>query len=166
MPAGPDERAPGLEDHAGGGEAVAAPLVLDPAEQRAGELADLGRALVLEVLDAEAAAEVDDLWRPAELVAAVGREGGEPVDAHARGERVAQVRAEVEVQAGDVEPGGERAAHGLDGVVGRQAELGAVVAGADGVVGVRVDAGGDPHEHAAHPGGGRTVDVVVGVDTR
>ena len=74
------------------------PLVREPLEQRADEVADRGRPVVRDVLDPEPAAEVDDLRHPAELRAQVGREGGEPVDAHARRQRVAQVRAEVQVE--------------------------------------------------------------------
>src|SRR5438876_6589720 len=72
------DRAAGLEDRLRGLEAVQAPRVLEPLEQGADEVRDLRRPLVLDVANAEPAAEVDHARLPAELSAAVGCKGAEP----------------------------------------------------------------------------------------
>ena len=71
------------------------PGVLEPLEQGGGEVGDGRRALTLDVLDPEAAAEVDDPGLPVQLVAALGREAAEPVDARPGGLRVEELRADV-----------------------------------------------------------------------
>ena len=56
--------------------------MLEAIEQRAHEGFHRQPWILVRVGDAEAAAEVDDGRCPAELGAAVGGEGGEPVDRH------------------------------------------------------------------------------------
>ena len=80
-----DDRAPGLEDQPRARKAVRGPRPFQPPEQVADEVGDRRwLVLVRRGADAEPAAEVDDLRRPAELVAAARRELGEPVDGEAR----------------------------------------------------------------------------------
>ncbi len=110
-----DERAAGLEHDLGRGQAVERKAPLEAAEQLAHELLDARRLLVGDVAHAEAAAEVDDRGRPVELRPAGGCEARKPVDRHSRRGRVQQLRADVDVQAGDVEPrlgGGRRSPAG------------------------------------------------------
>ena len=100
------------------------------------------------VADPETTPEIGDLSRPPELVAAARDEPGEAHDRLRLRVEVGQLRAHVDMHAEHIEPEIERLGDHRPRLRGRQAELRAVVAGADRLVGVRVDAERDAHEHA------------------
>jgi hypothetical protein len=102
------------------------------------------------VPDPEAAADVDRPRQPVELVAAAVGELREQRHREQMRAHVGELRADVDVQALDVEPGGKCGADRLDRVVLVQPELGAAMAGADGLVRLRLDAGGHADEDATH----------------
>src|SRR3954468_17656300 len=130
-PGAADQRASGLEDHLGCRKVVQVPRVREPLEQRGHEVADRRRSLALDVLDPETAAEVHDLRLPAELGPAVGRKGAQPVDARPRRLRVEELRADVQVQPGDVQAGLLCLADRRERLSRRKPELGAVVRSPD-----------------------------------
>ena len=105
------------------------------------------------VADPEPAAEVGDLRRPAELVAAARREGREAHDRLGLCVEVRELRADVDVDAEHVEAPLERLRDDGTGLIGREPELRAVVPRADRLVRVGVDAERDPHERALDAGG-------------
>src|SRR5439155_26615350 len=91
--AGPaDEGAARLEDHL---RRLARPRVREPGEERADELGDRRRAILLDVPDAEPAAEVDDSRLPAELGTGASGERAQPVDGLERRARVEELGADV-----------------------------------------------------------------------
>ena len=102
--------------------------------------------------DAEATAEVGDPRRPVQLAPAARGERREPDDRLALRIEVPELRADVHMEPERVEPTAECVREKRDRLVGRQTELRAVVAGADRLVRVRVDAERDPHEHALDTG--------------
>ena len=110
--------------------------------------------------DAEAAAEVERPQLPAELVAGAGGEGRDPVDGDARGAEVAQL--EPMCTWSPSVSGARRSASSA--VVGREAELRAVVAGADRLVRVGLDPGRDADQRARDAGGAGAVDLLERVD--
>ncbi len=99
------------------------------------------------VADAEASAEVGDARIPAERVTARGPELGQTSDRLRLCGEVRQLRAHVHVQAEHVEAAVERIGDERLGLLRREPELRAVVAGDDGFVSVRVDAERHPNEH-------------------
>ena len=83
-----------------------------PSCRRGGrELDRVGHVLVGVVADAEAAAEIDDAGLPAELVAALGGERGQAPDRLGLRGEVGELRADVDVQAQDVEAARESHPH-------------------------------------------------------
>ncbi len=104
------------------------------------------------MLHPEPAAEVDDGRRPVEFRAALDRERREPVDARPRGSRLEELRAEVDVDPGDVQPRFTRARDGVERDLGREPELGAMVRRPDRRVRVGFDPGRDANEDAPHAG--------------
>jgi hypothetical protein len=116
------------------------------------------------VLDAQAAAEVDHGRSPVELGAAVGDEGGEPVDARTCGTRLHQLRAEVDVDAGNLEPRLTRARDRRERDLGWEPELRAVVRSPDRRMRVGVDARRDAHEDSTDTGRAGALDLVLGVE--
>ena len=97
-------------------------------------------------------------------VAATIRELGEERDGEQVRAHVLELRADVDVQALDVESGAERRADGLDRVVLVEPELRAAVAGADRLVRLCLDARRDADEHAANAGGGSPFGLVERVE--
>ena len=73
---------------------------------------------------------------------------------------VGELRAEVDVQAFDVEPSRAGSCDRLEGVVRVEPELRPAVARANGLVGLRLDAECHAHEHAPHSRGGGALDLV------
>ena len=101
---------------------------------------------------AETAAHVDHFGRPAQLVAAARGEAGEQLDREQVRVRVRELRADVDVQPLDGEPGFARPPDRFERVVCIEPELRPEVSRADRLVRLCVDAGRDAHEHASHPG--------------
>src|SRR5207302_10613372 len=101
-----DERPAGLEHEQRPRQVVELPGTLDPIADRADPLVDAGRRLVAGVGDAEPAADVQYLRSPAELGAAFAREGGQPVNGEPVRRQVEHLRADVDVEAVDLEAGG------------------------------------------------------------
>ena len=95
--------------------------------------------------------------------AAVG-ELGEQRDREQVRAHVRELRADVDVEALDVEPCGERGADRLDRVVLVEPELGAAVAGADRLVRLRLDSRRDADENAADARGGSAPGLVERVE--
>ncbi len=124
------------------------------------ELGRFRHVVVGVVADPEAAAEVGDACLPAELVAAGRRERGEAPDRlRLRGE-VGKLRADVDVEAEDVEAACERIRDG-DACLRRwQAELRAVMPRDDRLVRVGVDTQRDADEDAPDARGCRERDLV------
>ena len=77
---------------------------------------------------------------------------------------VGELRADVDVQPLDVQPGVPRGADGLDGIVFVEAELGAAVPGANRLVRLRFDPRRDADEDATHAGGGSACRLVGRVE--
>ncbi len=138
--------------------------MLETVEQRAYERLHRQLRILVGVGDAEPAAEVDDGRRPPELRAAVGGEGGEPVDRHALGAHSEQLRADVDVQTLRVQAEIATACERRGRLLRCQAELRAAVAGGDSPVRVGVDARRHAYEHSAHTGGGCALGVVRSVE--
>src|SRR5581483_7400207 len=101
------------------------------------------------VADAEAAADVDHRRRPAELLPALRGKAAKPVDRKPRRAQLEQLRAEVHVQPGSLDPCVAKARDRLERLLRRQAELRAVMGGADRRVRVDVDPGCYAHERLA-----------------
>ena len=159
-----DERPPGLEHELWLRECVQAPGPFEPVCDRAHELVDRRRRVGLDVGDAEPAACVDHGRRPAQLRPAFGGEAGEPVHGEAGRRDVEELRAEVHVQAFDVQLELACLLDQPERLVRRQAELRAAVAGLDRVVRVGVDARRHPHEHALDARGRGPQGLVRGVE--
>jgi len=68
--------------------------------------------------DREPAAEIEEAWRPAQLSPEVNSDVDEPLDCEQALGRACELRADVNVQARDVEARGEGFPHGRDRVVG------------------------------------------------
>ena len=102
------------------------------------------------VPDAEPSAEIGDPRHPTELTLAARRERGEPHDGLRLRVEVGELRADVHVEPEHVEAVLERGLEEHDRLVGRQPELRAMVAGADRLVRVGVDAQRDSDERSAH----------------
>ena len=100
--------------------------------------------------DPEAPAEVGDLRRPPERVAATCNERRKPRDRLRLGVEVLELRADVDMDAEHIEPEVERLRDDGTGLVGRQAELRAMMARPDRLVRVCVDAERDADEHLRH----------------
>ena len=112
--------------------------------------------LVAVVAHAEPAAEVEHGRAPAELAGRPLAEGGEPVDGEQALVDPLELRADVEVDAGDVEAElAGRARSRSSASSGAEPELRLVVRGLDRLVRDGLDARRQPHEHAPHAGGGR-----------
>ena len=103
--------------------------------------ARIGHLLIRGVADAEAPAHVEHVeGDPLGL-----GEGGQPAGRGDQRLGVEDLRAEVDVETASAQTGGQ-AAQQLGALAGRDAELGAVVAGRDVAVRVHVDARCDPYE--------------------
>ena len=129
-----------------------------------GKLGRLRHVVGRVVTDPEPAAEVGDLRRPAELVAAARDERCEPHDRLGLRVEVLELRADVDMHAEHVEPAVERVGDDRPGLVGREPELRAVVAGPDRLVRVGVDPERDADQDVADPGGGRERGLVGRVE--
>ena len=138
--------------------------MLETVEQGAYERRHRQLRILVGVGDAKPAAEIDDGRSPAELRAAVGGEGGEPVDRHALGAHSEQLRSDVDVQPLRVQPQIGAACKRRGRLLRCQAELRAAVAGGDGPVRVGVDARRHAYEDAAHAGGRCALGVVRSVE--
>ena len=129
----------------------------------------------------EAAAEVEEARRPAQLLPAVRRDIGKPLDREQALRASRQLRADVHVEPGDVEPRGERVSDRRERVVGDEPELRFRMGGPDRTVRLRVDARSDADEHGSNacrfrprnlveriddhdcPGLGRRLELFVGL---
>ena len=154
-PAVPTSERPGSSQTSGDAETGLGEREPRRLDRARGQHGCVGRVLVEVVADAEAAAEIRDARGPAELVAARRGERREPDDRLGLRVEVGELRSDVNVQAQHVEAARERVLDQRARLRRREAELRAVVPGADRLVGVGVDAERDAHEHALHPGGGR-----------
>ena len=134
------------------------------AEQRPRELRRVRPLVVLVVCDAQPPAEIDDRRRPVELGAGAGREGGEPIHGCERRGRVEELRPDVDVQAGDIEPTGARVVDDRERMLGREAELRPPMRRADRLVRVGVDSGRHAEKHVADSGGRRALGLVGRVE--
>ena len=111
--------------------------------------------LLARVPDTEATADVEDLRPPAELGLDALAERHEPVDGDEALVDAGELRADVEVDAGDVEAGRAGGRDRGDGGVRREAELRLVVRRLDRLVRDRLDARGEADEDAPYAGGRR-----------
>ena len=146
-PARPTRHRPGSSQTSGSGSPAADERFAGGGGRDARELGRFRYVVVGVVADPEAAAEVGDACFPAELVTARGGERGEASDGlRLRGE-VGKLRADVDVEAEDVEAACERFGDGAACLRRRQAELRAVVPGHDRLVRVGVDTERDADEH-------------------
>ena len=147
-------------------------LVLDDLRHPLRERLGLRRVVLGRVGDAEAAAEVHLGHHDVELGRDPRVQGEHPAGRDLEAGGVEDLAADVGVQAEQPQARrGQHAAYGLERVAAgdREAELLVLVGGGDVLVGVRLDAGGDAHEHARGPpelGGHRRqpLDLVEGVD--
>ena len=110
--------------------------------------------------DPEAAADVDRPRQPVELGPATVGELGQQRDREQVRAHVRELRADVDVQALDVEPCRKRGAHRLDRVVLVEPELGAAMAGADLLVRLGLDSRRDADQDAAYARVGRAHGLV------
>ena len=152
-PCPPDEGAPGLEPDLGLRQAGLDEGEAHGGRSARGELRGVRHLVGGMVADPEPAAEVGDLRRPAELVAAARGEGREAHDRLGLRVEVRELRADVDMDAEHVEAPLERLRDDGTGLIGREPELRAVVPRADRLVRVGVDAERDPHERALDAGG-------------
>ena len=143
-----DERTTRLERDPCGRQVVRLPGCGDGSGDATRQRAEIDRGLAEHVADTEPAAHVHDGRRPAELVAAAGRERCEQLDGRRVGGHVGELRADVDVHAGDVEVERQRVADDAESRVGREPELRSVVAGPDRLVRVGLDAEGHADEDA------------------
>src|SRR6478736_5648161 len=90
--------------------------------------------------NSEAAAEVEDARRPAQLLPAVRRDIGKPLDREQALRASRQLRADVHVEPGDVEARGEGVPDRRERVVGDEPELRLGMGGLDRTVRLGVDA--------------------------
>ena len=120
--------------------------------------------LLPRVLDAEAAADVEHGRRPAELVARPLAERCEPLDGDEALVDPGELRADVEVHAGDLESEAARLRDDAQRRVGAEAELRAVMGGPHRLVRDGFDARSQPHEHAAHAGRSCAGRLVWGIE--
>jgi hypothetical protein len=131
------------------------------ARRKLGGLGHLVRGMVA---DPEAAAEIRDARDPTELVATARDERGEADDRFRLGVEVGELRADVDVDAHDVEPEVECLRDGCPRLIGRQAELRSVVTRANRLVRVGVDAERHPHERLPDARGGSKRRLVRSVE--
>ena len=161
---GPDDRSPGLDDQLRLREPDRRPLLGYAVAHDTHELRDPGNRILRAVPDPESAADVEHAWRPVELGAARCRELRSPVDARARRVGVAKLRAEVHVDARDLEAGAQRFGDRRGRGLRRQPELRAVVRRADRGVRVDVDPRSHANEYAPYARRDRALDLVGGVE--
>src|SRR5580765_1704543 len=114
--------------------------------------------------NSEAAAEVEDARRPAQLLPAVRRNVGKPLDREQALRASRQLRADVHVEPGDVEPRGERVSDRGERVVGDEPELRFGMGGPDRTVRLRVDARSDADEYGSNAGRFRPRNLVERID--
>ena len=145
-------------------ELVQLPLFREPLDQRADEGLDRGCLLLEYVPGAEAAAEVDGARHPAEVRPTLACEGRQPGDGRPYSRRLEQLRADVHVQAGDLEARGAGGVDRLEGVFGRQPELRAAMAGRDRSMRLCLDPGGHADQYAFDSCHGSPRNLVYGVD--
>ncbi len=107
--------------------------------------------LLEHVPNGEAATDVDEPRSPVELVATAHGERREALDRRVVRLRIGELRAHMDVQAGDVEPESASSIDGAQRGIGRKAELRAVVTRPDRLVGIGLDAERDADEDARHP---------------
>ena len=117
------------------------------------------------VPDREPAAEVQDTWRPVELCAAAQRNVDEPLHCKQALGAAGELRADVNVQTGNVQPRSPRIAHCDDSVVGDEPELRLRVGRLDCAMGLGLDARRHPDQNgfdAGGPGTGRFFERIEG----
>ena len=149
-PARPTRHRPGSSQTSGAGEPRRDERFAGGDGRGARELGRFRYVVVGVVADPEAAAEVGDARLPAELVTARGGERGEAANRLRLGCEVGKLRADVDVEAEDVEAAGERIRDGDASLRRRQAELRAVMPRHDRLVRVGVDAQRDADEDASN----------------
>ncbi|MNK95786.1 hypothetical protein D3C87_1160410 [compost metagenome] len=144
-----DDRAAGLDDQLGKREASLRAAADHRERDGLDGFGDARRIVALLVGDAEAAADVQFLDLQAVIALQLGAEVEEDLDGRHVGLDIEDLRADMRVEAAKAQQrAADDPAQGFLELAGKvEAELGVDLAGPDEVVGMRLDAGGDPEKH-------------------